>query len=169
MKVGIPRSSTIFRCLDINSDDHHTNGEVDVVVVEEVHKHTQSANSTLFNAGKMVLPISNAYGRGQNGARNFNHASIPDIHNTNPNHNVVTTTGNNNSWGGFDACRSSLGRMTFPISIYTPNNARFMFFVLPVLASTPPFEAVVRVIDIMVLFVFFLRSTVVAASLQCRR
>lgn len=80
---------------------------VDFRIILWNHRDAQSANSTEFRAGKMVLPTSNANGLGRKGARNFNHASIPDIAKTKLNQTVERTV--------FVAAKSSwLGTITIP-------------------------------------------------------
>ena len=53
-----------------------------------IQRLLHKATSTEFKAGKIVRPISKAKGRGQTGARNLTHASIPEMAKTNPIHNV---------------------------------------------------------------------------------
>jgi hypothetical protein len=55
-------------------------------VAIQIEEH--NASSIEFNAGNIVRPTSKANGFGIKGARNFNQASIPDMEQTNPSHNV---------------------------------------------------------------------------------
>jgi hypothetical protein len=100
-----------------------------------IHKERHMASSTELRAGKMVRPTSNAKGFGRNGARNFNHASIPEIANTNPNHMVasrrrrmllVAVVSPVEGVEKFAPVRIHLGINTNPIPLYNPNSIRFV-------------------------------------------